>query len=78
MARRIDEIRALDPAAFKHVADPAKLQAVDISERGLLGAGSRSQRRDRLLSGFRSDKAISKVPGHAQGDPAIHIEIPQN
>ena len=78
MARRIEEIRAIDPTAFKHVSDPARLQAVDIGMNGLLGSGLLAARRDRLLSGFRSDKGISKVLGHDQHDPVIHIEIPQD
>jgi hypothetical protein len=78
MARRIEEIRAGDPTAFKHVSDPARLQAVDIGMKGLLGSGLPAARRDRLLSSFRSDKGISKVLGHGQGDPVIHIEIPQD
>jgi hypothetical protein len=80
MAERIDAIRAVDPNAFKHMQDPTQLQAVDISTapQWLLGSGPGTARRDRLVAGFRGDKGVSRVLGHAQGDPAIHIEIPQN
>ena len=78
MARTIDEIRMIHPTAFKHIGDPTQPQAIDIAPGSLRGAEPRVVLRDRLLSAFRRDKAISTVLGHGQGDPAIHIEIPQN
>ena len=78
MMRRIEEIRTADSNAFKHLVDPTRLQAVDIDPRSLRGYGSEAERRDRLLSGFRREKGISRVLGPPRGDPAIHIEIPQD
>jgi hypothetical protein len=78
MVRKIDDIRAADPTAFKHMMDPARLQAVDILPESLRGPGSWDVLRDGLLSRFRSDKAISKALGPDRNDRVIHIEIPQD
>jgi hypothetical protein len=77
MVDRINAIRTADPTAFKHLADPAQLQAIDIAPSSLNGRGTRRERIDGLVAGFRGDAGVSRVFSPNGGDPGIHVEIPQ-
>jgi hypothetical protein len=78
MIERIKDIRTADPTAFKHLADPTRLQAIDIAPSSLNGRGTRQERIDGLVSRFRGDTSVSRVFSPTGGDPGIHIEIPQH
>jgi RHS repeat-associated protein len=75
MVAKIQDIRAADPSKFAHVADPSKVQAIDISPGSV--RGDTASPISSLTTSFRNDSSISRVFDASNGDPAIHIEIPQ-
>lgn len=72
--RMEQEILRLGPANVSHhCADPFKLQVIDISPRSI----SPSSAVGSFIAAAKSDPRISRVLTPEDGDPAIHIEIPQ-
>lgn len=71
-ARMVAKINELGPTnVSKHLADPAVLNVIDVSPNSISD-------REAFEAAVRADPRVSKFLTPGDGDPAYHIEIPQN
>ena len=71
-AAMVAKINELGPTnVSKHLADPNVLNVIDVSPNSIAD-------REAFEAAVRADPRVSKFLTPSDGDPAYHIEIPQN